>query len=144
MAKPTPGSSEEIALGCICPGMDNHNGKGFGGGYFWINQTCPIHGDRPAEYQIKKIGSKKMTKPIPGQSWRHNESGNCYQVIQKPDDYVFAGQLREEWSTSSDQPALRAEIESLGGMVFYGHEYRDFVRREADFLEKFTLVAEAE
>ena len=53
MRRPTPGSSEAIALGCKCPVMDNHNGKGLGCRYFWVNETCPIHGDRSAEYQIK-------------------------------------------------------------------------------------------
>ena len=85
-----------------------------------------------------------MTKPTPGQLWQHNESKKCYTVIQESDDYVFAGQLRKEWDASSDKPAPRAEIESLVGMVLYRRQYRDFVRREADFVEKFTLVSEAE
>ena len=85
-----------------------------------------------------------MTAPTPGQLWRHNESKKCYRIIQESDDYVFAGQLRKEWDASSDRPALRAEIESLAGMVLYRRAYRDYVRREADFLEKFTLVSEGE
>jgi hypothetical protein len=58
MTKTTPGSREAIALGCKCPTMDNHHGAGVGG-YFWINQTCPVHGDRPAEYQIKNREKKQ-------------------------------------------------------------------------------------
>jgi hypothetical protein len=82
-----------------------------------------------------------MNQPTPGQLWQHNESKKCYQIIQESDDYVFAGQLRKEWNVSSDQPALRAEIESLVGMVLYRRHYGDFVRREADFVEKFTLIS---
>ena len=85
-----------------------------------------------------------MTAPASGQLWQHNESGSCYRIIQESDDYVFAGQLRKEWDESSDRPALRTEIESLAGMVLYRRMCRDFVRREADFVEKFTLVSEAE
>ena len=59
MMRPTPGSSEAIAIGCNCPIMDNHNGKGLGCRYFWVNQTCPIHGDRPAEYQVKNREENK-------------------------------------------------------------------------------------
>jgi hypothetical protein len=83
-----------------------------------------------------------MTKPTPGQLWRHNKSGQHYRIIKESDDYVFAGQLRKEWDASSDRPALRAEIESLVGMVLYQGKGGDYVRREADFLEKFTLVVE--
>jgi hypothetical protein len=83
-----------------------------------------------------------MNQPTPGQLWRHNESKKCYTVIQESDDYVFAGQLRKEWDASIDRPALMAEIESLVGMVLYRRHYGDFARREADFLAKFTLVAE--
>ena len=83
-----------------------------------------------------------MNQPTPGQLWRHNESKQCYTIIQESDDYVFAGQLRKEWDASSDRPALRAEIESLVGMILYQGKGNDYVRREADFLEKFTLVVE--
>ena len=46
MAKPTPGSSEAIALGCKCPPKDNHHGAGImlGGELcFWKSQGCPLH-----------------------------------------------------------------------------------------------------
>jgi hypothetical protein len=58
MTRPSPGSSEAIALGCKCPIKDNHHGKGvklmnIDQWMFWINQTCPVHGDRSMQYQIK-------------------------------------------------------------------------------------------
>jgi len=40
---PTPGSDEAIALGCICPVMDNGHGRGRGDGTFWIIEGCPVH-----------------------------------------------------------------------------------------------------
>jgi len=83
-----------------------------------------------------------MNQPTPGQLWQHNESGNCYKIIQESNDYHLAGQLRKEWDASDNKPALRAEIKSLVGMILHRRAYRDYVRREADFLEKFTLVAE--
>lgn len=42
-----PGSVEAVKKGCICPIMDNCNGKGFivnGKPQFWINYECPLHG----------------------------------------------------------------------------------------------------
>ena len=49
---PNPGSKEAIALGCLCPVLDNCGGAGF---YmmsstqlcFYINCICPIHGATP-------------------------------------------------------------------------------------------------
>lgn len=47
--KPNPGSKEAQALGCKCPVIDNHFGKGIemgsvdGSPSFWINGDCPIH-----------------------------------------------------------------------------------------------------
>ena len=82
-----------------------------------------------------------MNQPTPGQLWQHNESKNYYRVIQESNDYHLAGQLRKEWDASDNKPALRAEIKSLAGMVLYRRAYRDSVRREADFLGKFTLIS---
>ena len=41
--KPTPGSSEAIALGCRCPVLDNSHGAGDGRGNFWVSELCPVH-----------------------------------------------------------------------------------------------------
>lgn len=50
---PNPGSDEALALGCICPVLDNAHGRGAYGGYiydavgqpfFWTNAHCPLHG----------------------------------------------------------------------------------------------------
>lgn len=85
-------------------------------------------------------------KPVPGQLWRHTKSQHCYRIIDSSDDYLFAGDLQDEWDQTPniDKPALRREIESLVGMILYRRMHRDFVRREADFLAKFTLIQEAE
>lgn len=48
---PNPGSSEAIALGCICPVLDNGHGRGYWGGMrdedgellFSIVIGCPLH-----------------------------------------------------------------------------------------------------
>ena len=39
---PNPGSEEALALFCICPVFDNHNGEGVNG-EFWITAGCPLH-----------------------------------------------------------------------------------------------------
>lgn len=51
MKEPNPGSAEAVKLGCTCPVMDNHDGKGFPmkdgdttSTAFWINGTCQLHG----------------------------------------------------------------------------------------------------
>ena len=46
---PTPGSSKAMEIGCKCPVIDNHHGKGRGDGTYWINANCPIHGDNRAD-----------------------------------------------------------------------------------------------
>ncbi len=54
---PNPGSEEAVALGCSCPIIDNHYGKGVphnidlhnGPILFWISADCKIHGS----YDIK-------------------------------------------------------------------------------------------
>lgn len=43
------GSPEAVASGCLCPVMDNCNGKGLPGaeGLLWvINGDCPLHGEQ--------------------------------------------------------------------------------------------------
>jgi len=45
---PNPGSDAAIALGCICPVMDNGRGRGAMGikGLFWYSAQCPVHSER--------------------------------------------------------------------------------------------------
>lgn len=43
---PNPGTKEAIKLGCTCPVIDNHYGKGVPsekGPQFWYTEGCPIH-----------------------------------------------------------------------------------------------------
>ncbi len=52
---PSPGSKEAYILGCNCPRLDNHYGKGAyindeGVPQFWINGNCTLHGDGPEEW----------------------------------------------------------------------------------------------
>ena len=46
---PPPGSDEAVKLGCICPVMDNHCGKGYYGmaGIYVLNAECPLHSSEP-------------------------------------------------------------------------------------------------
>ena len=49
MKIPNPGTQDAIDMGCTCPVIDNHYGKGTpldddGGVAFWYVQECPIHG----------------------------------------------------------------------------------------------------
>lgn len=48
---PNPGSDEAIRLGCTCPVIDNHYGRGIrtllGNHMFWISGDCPLHGNPP-------------------------------------------------------------------------------------------------
>ena len=43
---PNPGSDEALAIGCLCPVLDNGHGNEELGRIrgFWINEDCPIHG----------------------------------------------------------------------------------------------------
>jgi hypothetical protein len=41
--QPNPGSKEAEELGCTCPIIDNHFGKGLPTGDFWISEDCPLH-----------------------------------------------------------------------------------------------------
>ena len=44
-----PGSTEAIALGCICPQIENHYGEGVcsfeGERLYWFTVGCPVHGN---------------------------------------------------------------------------------------------------
>ncbi len=45
---PKPGSKEAVDLGCVCPVMDNHYGKGFPYGgqkepCFYVSENCKLH-----------------------------------------------------------------------------------------------------
>jgi hypothetical protein len=51
---PNPGSPEAVEQGCKCAVYDNNHGTGFQWGgestpCFWINQECPLHGEKEAE-----------------------------------------------------------------------------------------------
>jgi hypothetical protein len=83
-------------------------------------------------------------KPVPGQLWQHSESQHCYRIIDSSSNYVPAGGLRQEWAEATDESELEKEVARKIGMVFYAHDYRDFVRREDDFLANFTFIEEAE
>jgi len=45
---PPPGSDEAVRLGCLCPVMDNHYGRGYvqiaGESSYVFNENCPLHG----------------------------------------------------------------------------------------------------
>jgi len=42
---PNPGSDEALALGCLCPVMDNNHGKYTPWpGDWWVRPDCPVHG----------------------------------------------------------------------------------------------------
>jgi hypothetical protein len=46
MKIPNPGTNQAADMGCTCPVMDNHYGKGFEMGgklCFWIQEGCPLH-----------------------------------------------------------------------------------------------------
>lgn len=49
---PNPGSEEAQALGCTCPVISNHYGRGFrqgdGSRGFWMVEDCPVHGLKDA------------------------------------------------------------------------------------------------
>ncbi len=46
-AVPNPGSDAALKLGCTCPVMDNHHGRGDSCS-FWISADCPLHGIKAA------------------------------------------------------------------------------------------------
>lgn len=46
---PNPGSSEAVALGCLCPVIDNQRGNGIDfqdSVLFWTDDRCKLHGGR--------------------------------------------------------------------------------------------------
>jgi hypothetical protein len=45
-ARPNPGSDDALAAGCLCPVMDNNQGKWapWPGEGWWIRVSCPLHG----------------------------------------------------------------------------------------------------
>lgn len=50
--EPAPGSDEAIELGCECPRVDNHYGRGYyaisaSARHFVVNLDCPLHGADP-------------------------------------------------------------------------------------------------
>lgn len=52
--KPKPGSAEAVDLGCTCPIIDNHYGKGVilnGERHYWEDEDCPLHGTGVPEEQ---------------------------------------------------------------------------------------------
>jgi hypothetical protein len=55
---PTPGSTDALAQGCVCPVLDNAHGKGayidpVDGPQFWIVFTCPLHGAAARAKQVQ-------------------------------------------------------------------------------------------
>jgi excisionase family DNA binding protein len=54
-----PGSEGAILMGCTCPRIDNHYGRGVrSDSDFWITQDCPVH-DRP-EFLIPEDIARKL------------------------------------------------------------------------------------
>lgn len=66
--EPPPGSPEAVALGCLCPVLDNAHGRGVvmkdydSAGRvirttiaFWHNSACPLHGDNGRAAEVKVI-----------------------------------------------------------------------------------------
>ena len=52
MKKPNPGTQEALNMGCTCPVIDNHYGKGYfgdGESYIYI-EDCPIHNEEFKKY----------------------------------------------------------------------------------------------
>jgi hypothetical protein len=84
------------------------------------------------------------TKPIPDQTWQHKSSGNAYAILASGKECLVAGDLRDEYfsSSASERESLEQEINFSADMVFYTNSDRKFVRREADFLNKFELIEE--
>lgn len=56
--KPTPGSAEARAIGCTCPVIDNHHGRGMpypDGPRFWVSGNCSVH-KSPERVTLRLIG----------------------------------------------------------------------------------------
>lgn len=48
---PKPGSDAAVLLGCTCPVIDNHHGRGIilnGERHYWMDDECPLHGTTTA------------------------------------------------------------------------------------------------
>lgn len=43
-----PGSKEAVTVGCKCPVLDNHRGRGIPGRdgehHYFMSESCPLHG----------------------------------------------------------------------------------------------------
>jgi hypothetical protein len=83
------------------------------------------------------------TKPIPRQTWRHKESGNIYDVVFNFPEVVPAGGLRRELRQLLDKSNIQLAYQFSKDTVFYSHAGCVYVRREADFLDKFELIEKA-
>lgn len=65
---PNPGSPEAQALGCKCPVMDNHSGRGCGWispkgePLFWFAEGCPVHKKPQATPKSKAKRESALTK----------------------------------------------------------------------------------
>jgi len=55
-----PGSREARDGGCICPVMDNNNGRGYfqtdDGPVFVMHSDCPMHGDEHVVFERDRSG----------------------------------------------------------------------------------------
>ena len=62
---PNPGSREALALGCLCPILDNSHGTG--PGPFWISSDCDLHSvdykDPTDEWQEPRDAGLNMGHP---------------------------------------------------------------------------------
>jgi hypothetical protein len=61
------------------------------------------------------------TKPIPDQTWQHKSSGKNYTILASGKECLVAGDLRDEFfsSSASERESLEQEINFSDGMVFY-------------------------
>ena len=60
-----PGSREAIAHGCTCSPTLNRHGHGtlHGQPRFYVNRTCPVHGDAAQRAQSADEGMAENTAP---------------------------------------------------------------------------------
>ena len=63
--KPSPGSNEAVDLGCTCPVLDNHYGRGENG-QFWITFGCPIHHPSKSVTAVPDVPEKIVTEEPEG------------------------------------------------------------------------------
>ena len=57
----TPGSIGAKNLGCVCPEIDNGYGSGAYGKYFWVNEDCPLHGDKAKTSDLRMIKFERIS-----------------------------------------------------------------------------------